>query len=135
MNKARSQQSSSWTFTPDGSNEPLDMHIVICLELPGNEPDVDLSIELQYEPKAPEEFQDALHQSMYDGVHDGVAGTGATLPSNGAAVRITEFHTKPGLESGMRPHTVDQICKIARTVIAETTCALWLGLIAKTERT
>ena len=88
------EQSVSCVYRMVGSHPTLELHMSIQVEIPG-EAGVDVATYLFFEPKLPEYLQEALHQSLYDGVHGGVAATALPLSPGGLIVRIMQLRLLP----------------------------------------
>ena len=75
---------SSWN---DDQSRFVEVQYTIRLE---DHADADVSIELLYEPKLPEELQEPVHQGIYAGVHTAI-GYLPTPPANGVTVKLLQL--------------------------------------------
>jgi hypothetical protein len=102
--------------------------LTLRLEIPDDD-GADVGIYSKFADALPSEWDDMLHQRLYQGVHGGLAGVEAPLPDGGIGVYITQLRFHPPLELRTNTNDVRRLGDALEALTAATVAALWNGII------
>jgi hypothetical protein len=89
-----------------------------------------VGINPSFDPPLAPQWEDALHQRLYLGVHGGLATVGAPLPEAGIGVHITRLRISPPLTTTGSSDDVRRLGDTLEALTAATVAALWSGVIS-----
>lgn len=108
---------------------PREIELTVRLEIP-EEDGADVGIDSTFVNALPSEWDDTLHQRLYQGVHSGLASVLAPFPAGGIGVQITHLRFLPPLETRPSAHDVQRLGDALEALTAATVAALWNGIIS-----
>ena len=108
---------------------PREIEFTVRLEIPDDD-GADVGIYSRFADPLPPEWNDALHQRLYQGVHGGLASVEAPLPAGGIGVYVTHLRFHPPLGTRTSASDVQRLGDALEALTAATVAALWKGLIS-----
>ena len=106
-----------------------EIELTVRLEIP-DEDGADVGIYASFANSLPPEWDDTLHQRLYQGVHSGLATVEAPFPDGGIGVHITHLRFDPPLEARTSADDVRRLGDALEALAAATVAALWNGIIS-----
>jgi hypothetical protein len=108
---------------------PREIELTIRLEIP-EEDGANVGIHSPFVNALPSEWEDTLHQRLYQGVHSGLASVQAPFPAGGIDVQITHLLFLPPLETRPIANDVQRLGDALEALTSATVAALWNGIIS-----
>lgn len=121
------EQTTVCTFRELMSLPDREIRLTIRMEISAQE-SADVSTTLLFEPYLPERWQDMLHRHLYNGVHDGLAGSAAPIPQGGIAVEISGLNIHPHLESNSPKKDALWLGDVIQALTAEMVTTMLTGM-------
>jgi len=123
------EQSSRNRYQRPAPMPPQEIELTVRLEIP-EEDGADVGIHSTFAHPLPPEWDDSLHQRLYQGVHSGLASVEAPFPDEGIGVKITHLRFLPPLEARPNANDVRSLGDALEALTAATVAALWNGIIS-----
>jgi hypothetical protein len=108
---------------------PREIELTVRLEIP-EETGVDIGINPSFTPPLPPQWEDALQQRLFVGVHGGLASVGEPLPVGVIGVAITRLRVFPPLGADSDIDDIRRLGDVLEALTAATVAALWAGAMS-----
>lgn len=123
------EQTSHNLFLQDPLAPPREIELTVRLEIP-EETGADVGITPRFDTELLSDWQDALTQRLYQGVHGGLASIEAPLPMGGIGIYITYLRLSPPVREESTSSEIRQLGDALEALMASTVAALWAGAMS-----
>ena len=123
------EQTSRTTYGRPSHFPSREIELTVRLEIP-EATGADVGIDSSFEPRLSHIWEDALHQRIYRGVHNGLANVEAQLPEHGIGVRITKLQISPLPHVNSVSDDIQRLGDALEALTESIVAALWAGILS-----
>jgi hypothetical protein len=126
--KIVAEQASRTRYIQAAPLPTREIEMIVRLLIPERD-GADVGINADFSQGIPEQWQDALLQRLYRGVHAGLAHAGAPLPPGGIEAQITHVRVSSPLSPESDEEDVRRLGKTLENPTAATIAGLWQSVV------
>jgi hypothetical protein len=125
----RAEQTSRNRYLRPAPLPPREIELTVRLESPEGT-GADVGIVPSFRRSLPSQWEDAILQRLYQGVHGGLAQVGTPLPAGGIAVHISRLRFSPLLDPESNIDDLQRLGDALEAHTAATIAAVWTGALS-----